>query len=403
MISISLKEASALALKSQFLDEGGGFTGKDGACAVIEELGYIQIDTISVIERAHHHTLWSRVKGYEPEMLNELLIERKVFEYWGHAASCLPMKDYRFYLPKKREFGDPHGKWEKDRLAKFGHLMEPALKRIQAEGPLGSKDFELPEGKKKGENWWDWHEMKAALELLYWKGELMVSERKNFHKIYDLTERVLPDGVNTEYPSEDELGRFIVIRALQAHGVASEKEIVGHIHAAGKKIIAEAIKNLLEEGTLAEVSIENLDGKLFYASTDDLETAEEIEIKKTVHILSPFDNLVIQRERLRNLFGFDYVLECYVPPKKRIHGYFVLPVLWSGRVVARMDAKADRKPKTLIIRSLLFEPGFKISGIFKKVFEKKLIDFAKFNKCDRIVFEKVSPAKHAVFDSIVLE
>jgi len=313
MVQLSMGEAGKLALRAQLLNAGPSFTGKEGALAVIDELGYVQVDTISVIERAHHHTLWTRVKGYEPEMLNELLIERKVFEYWGHAASYLPMKDYRFYLPKKREFDYPHGKWEKDRMVKFGHLMETALKRIEAEGPLGSKDFELPEGRKK--------------------------------------------------------------------------------------IIAEALRDLLEEGTIEKVSIEKLEGKVYYASADDLETTGGIEIKRTVHILSPFDNLVIQRERLKNLFGFDYVLECYVPPKKRVHGYFVLPILWSGKVVARMDAKAERKQKTLIIRNLIFEPGFKMIGGFKKAFERKIAAFAKFNKCESIVFEQVTPAYQAVFDS----
>ena len=399
MISIPLKQAASLALKSQHLIGSSRFAGKDGASALIGELGYIQIDTISVIERAHHHTLWTRVENYEPEMLNELLLERKVFEYWGHAASYLPMKDYRFYLPKKKEFDDPHGKWEKDRMDKYGHLMEPALKRIQNEGPLGSTDFELPEGRKKGENWWDWHEMKAALELLYWRGELMVSERRSFRKIYDLTERVLPEGVNTEYPSEDELGRFLVNRALQAYGVATEKEIADHIHAVGKKTISGALKQMEEVGSVEKVSIEKLEGKAYYALKDDLATAENIEIKKQVHILSPFDNLVIQRERLQNLFGFDYVLECYVPPKKRIHGYFVLPVLWGGRFIARMDAKAERKKKTLIIRNLLFEPGFKMNGAFEKAFERKLRSLAKFNKCETIVFEKVSPPFQTVFDT----
>ena len=390
---MTLKEARKLALAGQFLDGRRSFSRAEGAVGAIESLGYVQIDTISVIERAHHHTLWTRVEGYEPAMLNELLKNRRIFEYWGHAASYLPMADFRYYLPKMKEFDDPHGKWEKDRLQKFGHLMEPVLNRIREEGPLGSKDFELPQGKKKGENWWDWHEMKGALELLYWKGELMVSERRQFQKVYDLTGRVLPEGLDNGYPGEEELGEFLVGRALRSHGAATEQEIAEHIHAAGKNVVVKALKRLVESKQVEKITIADTDNKIYYTTPDALETVGRIEIMPAVHILSPFDNLVIQRERLKNLFGFDYVLECYVPPKKRVNGYFVLPVLFGDGFAGRMDAKAERKSGTLIVRNLLMEPGFCDFDAFLPLFSDKLREFARFNGCETIVFENVTPKK----------
>ena len=152
---ISQRLARRIAINAQLLDGRAKLPkGKEGVARAIEHLGYIQIDTIAVIERAHNHTLWTRRPDYKPEMLDSLLSrDRLLFEYWGHAASYLPIGDYRFYIPRMRYFLDPHNKWEKQRLEKFGHMMKPVLERIRKEGPLGSKDFTPPKDSKKG-TWW---------------------------------------------------------------------------------------------------------------------------------------------------------------------------------------------------------------------------------------------------------
>ena len=394
-MDISARQAQKIALQQQLLDRSEKFPpGKEGVARVIETLGYIQIDTIAVIQRAHHHTLWTRRPDYTPEMLHCLQVEdRRIFEYWGHAASYLPITDYRYYIPRMRRFADPNSKWEKQRMEKYGHMMKPVLDRIRKEGPLASKDFIPPPGKKRG-TWWDWRPAKVALELLFWRGELMITERRNFQRVYDLTERVLPDHVDTKMPDDDELGRFFVKRALVAYGIAQEKEIREHIDGIENNIITNALNELTESGDVLPVTVEGIKNTRFFALPDLINVASVTgKTSSGIHLLSPFDNFIIQRERINRLFGFDYALECYIPAPKRKHGYFVLPILYGGRFVGRLDPKADRKNRTLIIRNLQFESGFKISDRFLKAFTGKLREFARFNECDHIKLQRVSSAK----------
>jgi uncharacterized protein YcaQ len=385
--------ARRVALHAQMLD-GRSYmpNGKEGVAHTIEKLGYVQIDTISVVQRAHHHTLWLRCPEYDPGMLHELQAQdRQVFEYWGHAASYLPMSDYRFYLPRMRSFYAPVTSWEKYFIEKHEHLTEPVLERIQNEGPLSSKDFKPPPGKRRGE-WWDWKPAKGALEVLFWRGELMVSERRNFQRVYDLTERVLPEDVDTRYPDDDELGRFLVQRALSAYGVAREKEVREHIHAANKDVISRSLANMLDTGEVIPVEIEGLHGADYYALPKVIEQATGLErLGSVVRLLSPFDNLVIQRERIKNLFDFNYTLECYLPAAKRLYGYFSLPLLWGEQFVGRLDPKADRKKKVLSVRNLVFEPQFQVNDEFLAEFRRALTDFMHFNQCESLEFENISP------------
>jgi len=200
----------SFALKAQ------GLAGPDGCepdlstvHGVIRRLGYVQIDTISVIRRAHHHTLWNRCRGYRADTLHRLQAEeRKIFEYWGHAASYLPMEDYRFYIPQMKRYFDPKGKWVKNRYREYGHLMDGMLERIRREGPLGSRDFKSEE-RTGNSAWGNWKPAKIVLELLFWRGELMVTRRENFHRIYDLTERVLPRASIPPFPLRRSWAAFL--------------------------------------------------------------------------------------------------------------------------------------------------------------------------------------------------
>jgi len=394
-IDLSLALAQRLALNAQLLDGRTDLSaGKEGVAQTIETLGYVQIDTIAVIERAHHHTLWTRQPDYEAEMLHELQAEdRRIFEYWGHAASYLPISDYRYYRPRMQSFNNPDSKWAKRRLEQCGHLMQPILARIREEGPLSSKDFAAPEGSKR-QGWWDWKPAKIALELLFWRGELMISERRNFQRVYDLTERVLPDDVDTRMPDQAELGQFYVRRALAAHGLAQEKEIRDHLHGANKAMISQAIQALVDAGEVISLTINEGDGKDYYALAGAMEQAADLkESSPHLFFLSPFDNLIIQRERIKRLFDFDYTIECYVPAAKRQYGYFTLPILWGEALVGRLDPKAERKEKRLIIRNLVFEPQFAAFEDFLPAFVAKLADFVRFNQCEHVVVEAVSPSK----------
>jgi uncharacterized protein YcaQ len=392
--SISQQTARRLVLHAQLLD-GRTRIEKSAAGVVqaVEHLGYVQIDTISVIERAHHHTLWTRVPEYRPEDLHRAhAVERSVFEYWGHAASYLPISDYRFYLPMMRSFLDPKDAWYRGWGEKYGSFLEPVKKRIREEGPLAARDFENPGGRGKGP-WWDWKPAKAALELLFWRGELMVRERRGFERIYDLTERVLPEGTDTRLPGPDELGRFMVGRALDALGLASEKEIRDYIRIGDKDIVTKALEEMLAAAEIARLSVESQDDAV-YARPEALEEAGRFRTRPPrVHLLSPFDNLAISRSRLKERFAFDFKFECYLPKPKRDHGYFMLPILFGEDIVGRLDPKADRKNKKFLVRRLLLEPGFNDLDRLLPELGRALVDFARFNNSEKIVLENVRPKK----------
>jgi uncharacterized protein YcaQ len=392
--SISQKTARRLVLHAQLLD--GRTRIKKGAAGVAQavgHLGYVQIDTISVIERAHHHTLWTRVPGYMPKDLQRAhAVERIIFEYWGHAASYLPMGDYRFYIPMMRSFLDPRGAWYRGWMDKYGAFLEPVLERIKAEGALAARDFANPGGRRKGP-WWDWKPAKAALEMLFWRGELMVRERRGFQRLYDLTERVLPAGTDTRLPAPDDLGRFIVRRALGALGVAGEQEIRDYIRIGDKDIVKKALDEMLESAEIARLNVEGHDA-VVYALPRALEEVGRWRARPPrVRLLSPFDNLTISRSRLKERFAFDFKFECYVPKHKRSHGYFMLPILFGENMVGRLDPKADRKNKIFLVRRLALEPGFDDLDRLLPELGRALVDFARFNGCVKIFLEDVQPQK----------
>lgn len=391
--TLKINEARAIALKSQLLDSKEKLSsGIEGVNSTIRTLGYVQIDTISVVERAHHHVLWTRNKDYRKEMLHELQTQkRKIFEYWGHAASYLPMEDYRFYLHRMKSFPDGWNYWTKDLYEQSKKMMAQVLERIRKEGPLSSADFESEKNRKQ-DSWWDWKPAKTALEMLFWKGDLMVKERKNFQRIYDLTERVLPSWVDTSTPDMGDVGRFLIHRALNAHGLARAKEIRDHIHLADLKTIEAVLRDMVETEEVLSVKMENTDNMEYYLLPGTLEkTGARKKINMRLELLSPFDNLVIQRDRLKRIFDFDYQLECYVPSNKRKYGYFMLPVLWGNEFVAKLDPKAKRASNLLLVKKLLFEPGFKDYDAILSPLSILLRQYALFNNLDGIKVEKTVP------------
>lgn len=353
----------------------------DLTLATIEHLGYVQIDTISVIQRAHHHTLWNRNPKYKLSHIDDLMANKSIFEYWSHAAAYLPMKDYRYSLPRKHAIKSGiENHWYERKT----HLMNEILKRIDSEGPLMAKDFES-KGKNNGD--WQTKPTKQALENLFIEGELMVHSRKNFHKVYDLTEKVLPVNINKSVPTDEEYARFLITRYLQANGLGQLPEII-YLLKNVKAQVEIALKEMLKAEELVKVQVEN---KEYYSLASSLELLNKKLNSTQLKILSPFDNLLIQRKRTKELFGFDYLLECYVPQAKRKFGYFVLPILWKGSLQARMDCKADRKTGVLHIYNLVLEPSLKKIDAFALALNKELEVFMQFNNCHKIQLHKVSP------------
>lgn len=382
MIKVSKSQARRIAVAASFSSESKR-GGSDATLEIVEHLGYVQIDTISVIERAHHHVFWARQGNYESANLDHLLSkEKSVFEHWAHAVAYLPMKDYRYFRPNIEAYRKPTAKWQTERYATAKPLFKPVLKRIDKEGPLGSKDFEH-KLKRKGEGWWDWKPAKIALEYLYLQGDLMVASRHNFQRRYDLTERVLPGDLDISTPSPEARAEHQINGALQSMGLARELDINKYLQVTDRKSIKVVLKELVQLGSILELRIQGNESDVFYTKPATLEMLEKRRTSgKKMRILSPFDNLIIQRDWMRQIFDFDYTIECYVPAPKRKYGYFVCPVLWGNDIVARVDMKADRKVGKLNVNGLYLETPLKHKEAFDKAFGKAISEFARFNGCE---------------------
>jgi uncharacterized protein YcaQ len=376
-----------LALAAQGLLQAQPYgRGLAGARKAINHIGYVQIDTISVVERAHHHVLHSRVPGFKPAMTNQMLVDGDIFEYWAHAAAFLPITDFRFSLPYKHAIKSGQTHWYRTRDKK---LMGEVLARIRSDGPIRSRDIETSTEKRAG--WWDWKPAKKALEQLYMQGDLMVSNREGFQKTYDLTERVLASHVNTQIPNMEELAAHLVGQQLRCHGFASLK---GLTYLRRNTELRTAVKTLVNEklaqGAFEQVQVSS--GEVFILETGALERPLP-RLNNRLLILSPFDNSVIQRERLKALFQYDYQIECYVTAAKRQYGYFCLPLLHRDEFIGRMDCKAHRKTSHLEIKSLHFEQHNFDEELVITAFVDAITQFSDFQKCDSVSLTKAHP-KH---------
>ena len=374
-----LDRLKRLALASQGLIGRSPFgTGTSGAIKAIEHLSYIQLDSISVIERAHNHIWRSRVPDFRPDQSNQLLEDAQVFEYWAHAAAYLPIKEYRYYLADKSAVKDGTLRrgYTKDRK-----LMAQVLKRIADEGPLASKDLE--DRRTKSNGWWDWKPAKRAVEALYFEGELMISSRAGFQKTYNLAERVLPKGIDSTPPTSEERASHMLDQQLACHGLVSAVGATyGRRDAALRQAMKAELAQRLAAGTLVTVTLPN--NSLYYIEPQHLEQPMP-RLDNRLKILSPFDNAVIQRKRLIDLFAFDYQLECYVPAPKRRYGYLALPLLYKDNFVGRMDCKAHRADKVLEVKGLFFESGHDTPEVHAAL-DKALPDFAGFQGCETIAY-----------------
>jgi len=367
MPSLSLKQARRLALAA-----GTGFhrppgRGPAAVAALVDRIGFVQIDTISVVERAHHHIVAARLPGYRTEWLERA----PVFEYWAHAAAYLPWRDFRFTLARKRRIRQRGHDW----FQVDEELASQVLERIRAEGPLMARDFEAP---KRTAGWWDWKPAKRALEYLFMAGDLMVT-RRGFQKVFDLTERVLPPETDLRVPTPAEQAQWYVERALDAWGLVARDEI-GYQRREHTDEIDAALADGEEAGALVRVAIEGIDKTPYWTRAADLSGLDALpRTKRELRILSPFDPFVIHRKRINRLFGFDFAIECYLPPAKRSFGYFALPLLQGDAFVGLLDAKVDRAAGTLLVQNLRYDGPTQRRAGFDAVLAKALQGFAEFN------------------------
>jgi uncharacterized protein YcaQ len=389
-VTVSKEKARNYSLSRQLLTNKRFPKGRSGTLRIIEHLGYVQIDTINVVERSHHLVLHTRQPSYRQEFLHDLQAkDRRIFEYWAHAASFVPTKDYRYYLPaikRKPKAGSWFDQWTK----KNPKLVQQVKRRIVKEGPLTPSDFGDVENRKRGP-WWDWKPAKAALEVLFWRGDLMIKERRNFQRVYDLTERVLPKNIDTTMPAEQEEKEFFVRRAFNALGIATIADINRYIGISGK--LDKWLNSMHQNGEVTEMEITGLN-KPYYALTKELSRilCSAPQIDDHMRLLSPFDNSIIIRDRAQALHEFEYSLECYVPKSRRKYGYFCLPILWRNQLVGRIDPKADRQRRVLLIQNLLLEKDIVEPNVFFKALPTTINDFARFNACEHVELNTKIPS-----------
>lgn len=381
-----LQQLQRATLQCQGLSRRQPFgKGKAAVLAAIAHLGYVQIDTLAVVKRAHHHTLWARVPDYRSEYLEQLVEERSVFEYWFHAAAYLPMRDFRFALPRMLRYKRGEVRYHSHVDPK---MIDYVHDKIRLDGPQKARDFQSIVKRKAG-SWWDWKPAKIALEKLFMQGDIMVSGRDGMEKKYDLTERVLPGTVNTTEPDPLEYAEYLVDTHLRAYGHTTVKQIT-HLRKGKllKNNVEQVLQTLLEEEAVQEVDLPGM--PLLYVRHALLEQKVK-QPSPQVRILSPFDNAVIHRDRVAQLFQFDFRLECYVPKEKRQFGYFCLPMLFKGDFIGRVDCKAHRKMGQLEIIHLHMEKRQEdVEGLLEPMVHA-IKEFATFNGCHSIQCSRVSP------------
>jgi uncharacterized protein YcaQ len=346
-VPLSKTHARRLWLHAQRLDEAAPFgDGPDATRAAIEHLGYLQIDTINVIERCHHHILWNRIPAYRREHLRQAqTLDKSVFEYWTHALSYVPTRDLPFFLPDmKRHRQSPR--------AGFASVTKEDLRRvlslIRKEGALTIRDIVDDVLVEKDHAWASRKPSKRVLQFAFYIGDLTITERSGMLKSYELMSRHFGWSSRPKPATERQVVDYLLTRALRSQGVVSLDSIC-HLDAPRKGAVRAAIETRMRRGELVAAAIDGA-GKLeHWLEPQALEAGASADDQR-VHILSPFDPLIIQRKRLHLFFEYEHRFEAYVPKEKRVMGYFALPVLVGDDIVAAIDCKADRERATLQIQ-----------------------------------------------------
>jgi uncharacterized protein YcaQ len=346
-LKLSQSHARRIWLRAQRLDEAAPFGNGPGATpAAVEHLGYVQIDTINVVERCHHQILYTRIPGYRREHLHRAqTVDKKVFEYWTHALSYVPVRDYRFFVR------DMNQHWM-DRSVWFGRVtsgdLRKVLGRIRRNGALSIRDIDDDVLVEKLHDWGSRKPSKRALQLAFYRGVVTVSERTGMLKTYELASRHFGWERPPRAATEREIREYLLDRALRSQGIVSLDSIC-HLDAGRKKAMRQLIAARVRRKELVPVEIEDA-GKLeHWARPEALEPVPAPD-SELVHVLNPFDPLVLQRKRLRLFFGYEHRFEAYLPQKKRVFGYFAQPVLVGDEIPAVLDLKTDRARGKLLVQ-----------------------------------------------------
>lgn len=347
---LSATEARGLALRAQLF----GDDQRREPIQVLEELGAIQLDSVNTLARNHLLVPLARVGPYSLVQLQTAIYQHKRgFEYWGHEASWLPMAEFRYFLPRMERMRERTRGWWLRVRSEHAELYPRVLDRVRDEGPLGAAAFADPrEGRG---SWWDWKPAKLVLEDLFDQGLLMTAARTNgFARLYDLTERVLPPGLDTRDPGATAATRHLLLRALKGLGVATAIEMADYFRLKAADQVKTGLLDLIDSGDIVSLDVEGW-SRTAYATPASLERELSVPTTHRPTFLAPFDNLLWERSRVERIFGFRYRVEIYVPQPKRTFGYFVLPLLVRGGLGGRADLKLDRQANVLRVRGLWLE------------------------------------------------
>jgi uncharacterized protein YcaQ len=357
--SLSLDEARRTVLYAQgFGERSTTQVTQKHLLSVSRRVGMLQMDSVNVLMRAHYLPMYSRLGPYSTELLDKISYSRKrrrFFEYWGHEASLLPIEHFpllRWRMERARNY---IGLWKG--LADFAksnpEFVERVFETIREHGPSSGGEVArhvAEERPRAVRGWWGWSQSKAALEFLFWSGRITTAARRNFERLYDLVERVIPSEImNQRTPPPEEAHRGLLTTAARALGVATETDLRDYFRLPTHEARAR-IAELVEAGDLIPVTVEKWHAYLHR----DAKIPRRID---TQALVSPFDPLIWERSRPERLFGFRYRIEIYTPVHKREHGYYVLPFLFGDKLVARVDLKAERKRGMLHVLSAIAEPN----------------------------------------------
>lgn len=375
--TISKTQAQKLWLQAQRLHARTPFgLGAQATLKAIEHLGYVQIDTISVVERCHHHILFTRVPDYKRSYLHQLQsIDKSVFEYWTHALAYVPTKDFRFYLAAMKTRQTDPGTW-------FSNVkkeeMKKVLRLIKKNGPISIRDINDDVLVEKDHAWASRKPSKRALQLGFHIGQLTISERIGMLKKYELRDRHFAWETKPKPANEKQVLNYYLDRALRAQSFVSLDSIC-HLQPNKKPGVKKIIEQRVKNQTLFPLQIQGSEKISYWIQPQDLDllSSKNQQQESLVHILSPFDPLIILRKRLLAIFDYEHIFEAYIPKSKRIYGYFALPVLVDNKIVAALDLKVDRVQGKLLMQKWNWI-GKNKSSLNKRKIEEELHRFTQF-------------------------
>jgi hypothetical protein len=361
--SLSIAEARRVAIAAQqFIGPGAAPKNSKALTDMVRRLGVVQIDSVNVLIRSHYLPIFSWRGGYQCGLLEKAAYEQRLlFEYWGHEASFLPVELYPLFRWRMDDARRGVGTWGRLRRYATSHkeLVQAVLDEIRERGPLGAS--ELTDGGKSKGSWWGWSQGKEIMEWLFWIGDVTTARRRNFERLYDLTERVVPDAVRTSpVPSREDAQRELMLMGARAMGVGTARDLRDYYRLPTQDA-ALRLKELVEEGKLLPVAVEGWKQQAYLHHEAKL--PRQSQVADVGALLSPFDSLIWERQRTERLFDFHFRLEIYTPVHKRLHGYYVLPLLLGDRIVGRVDLKSERQGGSLQVKGGSVEPGVKVSAV----------------------------------------